>query len=595
MNPEEEFIEPTLYNSCTTYLTDVIYYSSNQYGLSGITVYLLQNRFLSFLCPFFLRSHFFSLTLSPKVLHTKLIMEKKTLKRMPVGIQTYEKIISGDYLYIDKTEYIWNMIHLSNYIFLSRPRRFGKSLLCSTLQAYFEGRKELFEGTFIGSVEKDWVEYPVLRFSMASGKHLEKEQLERYLLNILEENERRFGLSADHPDPNVRLKNLISNVYEKTGKKVVIIIDEYDAPLLDVVHEETVLPVLRNVMRNFYSPLKDADPYLQFVFLTGITKFSQLSIFSELNNLKNISMRPDYAAVCGITVEEMLVQMSDYVDEFAERRQITPDDAIMQLKHQYDGYRFTWPSQGIFNPYSLLNAFQDYQFTNYWFASGTPTYLIEMLRKFDTLPTDISSMEGGADDFDAPTESMTTIMPLLYQSGYVTIKDYDETFRSYTLGIPNNEVRIGLTKALVPAYVMPNTLIVNNTARNIARFLAKDDIDGALALLQTFLSTVPYCNDTNTEGHYQQVLYIIFTLVADYFVDVEIHTPTGRVDMVLQTKTTLFLFELKLNKSAGAAMNQIDLKDYKSKFALCGLPIVKVGINFDSEKRTIGEWRINRD
>ena len=540
-----------------------------------------------------LKSHFFSLTLSPKVLHTKLIMEKKTLKRLPVGIQTYEKIISGDYLYIDKTEYIWNMIHLSNYIFLSRPRRFGKSLLCSTLQAYFEGRKELFEGTFIGCVEKDWVEYPVLKFSMASGKHLEKEQLERYLLNILDENERRFGLSADHPDPNVRLKNLISNVYAKTGKKVVIIIDEYDAPLLDVVHEETMLPVLRNVMRNFYSPLKDADPYLRFVFLTGITKFSQLSIFSELNNLKNISMRPDYAAVCGITVDEMLAQMSDYIDEFAERRQITREDAIMQLKHQYDGYRFTWPSPGIFNPYSLLNAFQDYQFTNYWFASGTPTYLIEMLRKFDTLPTDISSMEGGADDFDAPTESMTTIMPLLYQSGYVTIKDYDETFRSYTLGIPNNEARIGLTKALVPAYVMPNTLIVNNTARNIARCLAKDDIDGALALLQTFLGTVPYCNHTNTEGHYQQVLYIIFTLVADYFVDVEIHTPTGRVDMVLQTKTTLFLFELKLNKSAGAAIKQIDLKDYKSKFALCRLPIVKVGINFDSEKRTIDEWIIN--
>ena len=215
-----------------------------------------------------------------------------------------------------------------------------------------------------------------------------------------------------------------------------------------------------------------------------------------------------------------------------------------------------------------------------------------MLRKFDIVPTDIVSMEGGADDFDAPTEGMTTIMPLLYQSGYVTIKDYDETFNSYTLGIPNNEVRIGLTKSLVPAYVMPNTLIVNNTARNIARCLAKDDIDGALSLLQTFLGTVPYCNGTDTEGHYQQVLYIIFTLVSDYFADVEIHTPTGRVDIVLQTKTTLFLFELKLNKSAETAMKQIDLKDYKSKFANCRLPIVKVGVNFDSEKRTIGEWKV---
>ena len=215
-----------------------------------------------------------------------------------------------------------------------------------------------------------------------------------------------------------------------------------------------------------------------------------------------------------------------------------------------------------------------------------------MLRKFDTVPTDIISMEGGADDFDAPTERMTTIMPLLYQSGYVTIKDYDETFNSYTLGIPNNEVRIGLTKSLVPAYVMPNTLVVNNTARNIARCLAKDDIDGALSLLQTFLGTVPYCNGTDTEGHYQQVLYIIFTLVSDYFADVEIHTPTGLVDIVLQNKTTLFLFELKLNKSAEAAMKQMDLKDYKSKFANCGLPIVKVGISFDSERRTIVDWEI---
>ena len=517
-------------------------------------------------------------------------MEQKKLKRLPVGIQTYEKIISGDYLYVDKTEYIWNMIHLSNYIFLSRPRRFGKSLLCSTLQAYFEGRKELFKDTFIYSVEKEWTEYPVLRFSMASGKHMEKEQLERYLLGILSENERRFGLSSDHPDPNVRLKNLITAVYEKTGKKVVILIDEYDAPLLDVVHEDTQLPILRNVMRNFYSPLKDSDPYLQFVFLTGITKFSQLSIFSELNNLTNISMHAEFCGICGITKDELLTQMPDYIDVLAERRGQTKEDTINLLTRQYDGYHFTWPSPDIFNPFSLLQAFNLKKVDSYWFASGTPTYLIEMLRKFDTLPTDISSMEGGADDFDAPTEGMTTIMPLLYQSGYVTIKDYDESFSSYTLGIPNNEVRIGLTKALVPSYVMPNTLIVNNTARNIARCLAKDDIDGALSLLQTFLSTVPYCNDANTEGHYQQVLYIIFTLVSDYFADVEIHTPTGRVDLVLQTKTTLYLFEIKLNKSAKAAMRQINLKDYAQKFALCGLPVVKVGISFDTEKHTIGEW-----
>ena len=519
-------------------------------------------------------------------------METKQLKRLPVGIQTFEKIIDNDMLYIDKTEYIWNMIHLSNYIFLSRPRRFGKSLLVSTLQAYFEGRKDLFKGLFIETVEKEWTKYPVLRFSMASGKHMEKEQLERYLIYILEENERRFGITSDSKDPNVRLKNLITTAYEKTGKPVVVLIDEYDAPLLDVVHEETSLPMLRNVMRNFYSPLKDCDPYLKFVFLTGITKFSQLSIFSELNNLKNISMDPNFGAVCGITKEEMLTKMQDYIEQLALANEWTIDEAVAQLTQQYDGYHFTWPSSDIFNPFSLLNAMQDKRLDCYWFASGTPTYLIEMMRKFNTLPADLTMMEGGSDDFDAPTEGMTTIMPLLYQSGYITIKDYDRQFRSYTLSIPNKEVRIGLSKALVPAYVSTNTLVVNNNARNMARCLVKEDIDGMLKLLQTFLRTIPYCNDANSEGHYQQVLYIIFTLLSDYFTDVEVHTPRGRVDMVMRSSSTIYLFELKLNKDAATAIEQINLKDYASKFALCNLPIVKVGINFDPDQRTLSDWKI---
>ena len=380
-------------------------------------------------------------------------MEHKQLKRLPVGIQTFSNIIEGDMLYIDKTEYIWNMIHLSKYIFLSRPRRFGKSLLVSTLHAYFEGRKALFKDLFIESVEKEWVQYPVLRFSMASGKHMEKDQLERYLLFMLAENERRFGITSDSIDPNVRLRNLITSIYEKTGKKVVILIDEYDAPLLDVVHEDKTLPMLRNVMRNFYSPLKDSDPYLHFVFLTGITKFSQLSIFSELNNLKNISMRPDYAGVCGITEEEMVTAMSDYLDDFAEAQQTTREGAVEGLKRQYDGYHFTWPSPDIFNPFSLLNAFQDRDYTNYWFSSGTPTYLIEMLRKFNVVPSDISQMQVLSSDFDAPTENMASITPLLYQSGYVTIKDYHRASLLYTLDIPNTEIRVGLMESLLPNYV----------------------------------------------------------------------------------------------------------------------------------------------
>ena len=519
-------------------------------------------------------------------------METKQLKRLPVGIQTFTEIINREMLYIDKTEYIYRMTKLSKYIFLSRPRRFGKSLLVSTLQSYFEGKKELFNGLAIEQLEKEWAQHPVLRFSLASGKHMEKEQLERYLLDILSDNEERFGLHSDKVDTNIRLKDLIKNVYDKTGKQVVVLIDEYDAPLLDVVHENEQLPILRQVMRNFYSPLKDCDPYLRFVFLTGITKFSQLSIFSELNNLKNISMLPEFAAICGITVEEMKTQMADYIDVFAETEETGHEEMVEKLKKQYDGYHFTWPSPDIFNPFSLLNAMQDRRLDSYWFASGTPTYLIEMLRKFDVLPSEIKNIEAEAFDFDAPTENMQSITPLLYQSGYITIKDYNKNFNYYTLSIPNKEVRIGLLRSLVPSYVQTSTLVVNNTARKMAQLIVNDDVDSALSLLQKFLQTVPYCDNASSEGHYQQVMFIVFSLLSNYIADVEVRTPSGRVDMVMRTDKALYLFELKMNKSAAAAMKQIDLKDYPARFAMCGLPIVKVGINFDDERRTISDWEI---
>ena len=518
-------------------------------------------------------------------------MEKKQLKRLPVGIQTFSEVIGLDCLYIDKTEYIWNMIHLSKYIFLSRPRRFGKSLLVSTLQAYYEGRKDLFKGLFIETVEKDWTEHPVLRFDMSLGKHMEKEQLERYLGNRLAEYEGKYGITNPATDNNDRFTALIQAAYEKTGKKVVILIDEYDAPLLDVVHEKETLPVLRNVMRNFYSPLKASDPYLEFVFLTGITKFSQLSIFSELNNLKNISMRTDYAGVCGITKEEMLTRMTDYIDDFADAQQITREEAIEGLKQQYDGYHFTWPSPDIFNPFSLLNALQDRDYTNYWFSSGTPTYLIEMLRKYNVVPSKIGGASVLAPAFDAPTENMKRITPLLYQSGYITIKDYDRVSKLYTLDIPNNEIRVGLMDSLLPNYVHEYSDEAGSTIGDMYVALLNDDLDGMFSLLQAYLLTVPYCDNANSEGHYQQMLYVIFSLFGRY-VDVEVHTPIGRVDIVMKTGKALYLFELKLNMSAQAAINQIDLKGYSSKFALSGLPIVKVGINFDPERRTIGDWKV---
>ena len=516
-------------------------------------------------------------------------------RKYPIGIQTFSKIREGNYLYIDKTELIYRIAHSdSNYMFLSRPRRFGKSLLISTLQCYFEGRRELFDGLAIDRLETEWTAYPVLRFDMSLGKWMDQERLNRYLHDCLNDNEARLGIHSDyHPeDTNIRLKNLIQQAYRKYNRQVVVLIDEYDAPLLDVVHEEENLPVLRNVMRNFYSPLKACDPYLRFVFLTGITKFSQLSIFSELNNILNISMLPEYAAICGITQEEMESQMKPDLDRLADRLGLGKKDTLARLKDYYDGYHFTWPSPDIYNPFSLLNAFSNNQLDAYWFGSGTPTYLIEMLRKFNMtasrLGTDTTAL---ASDFDAPTEQLTNLIPLLYQSGYYTIKEGDPLFGAYTIGIPNREVRIGLMKSLVPYYLTPDTQTTSVAIIQMARCLYRDDMEGVLREMQTFLSMVPYCDNTHYEGHYQQVLYIIFNLLGMY-VDVEVRTPRGRVDMVMRTSTKLYIVELKLNQSAEAAMEQIDLKNYPERFAFCGLPIVKVAINFDSERHTIADWKI---
>ena len=516
------------------------------------------------------------------------------LKLYPVGIQTFERIRKENKLYIDKTEYIYRMTHSGGcYFFLSRPRRFGKSLLVSTFDSYFSGNRELFEGLAIENMEKDWTAYPVLHFSMASGKHMEKDQLQRYLLYILSDNEERYGVESDSIDPNIRLSHLIKTLYRKTGKQVVVLIDEYDAPMLDVAHDDDKLEELRNIMRNFYSPLKDSEPMLRFVFLTGITKFSQVSIFSELNNLKNISMDDEYAGICGITKEELLTQMSEDIDALAEAQEITREEAITKLKENYDGYHFSPNSPDVFNPFSLLNCFDDKNFGAYWFSSGTPTYLINMLRKFKVLPTKIGKTLARASAFDAPTENMRTITPLLYQSGYVTIKGYDRMSQLFTLDLPNKEIKVGLFENLLPYYLEGMYAEEGDvTIAQMSVLIRQGDMDGALRLLQEFLGTVPYCNNTNYEGHYQQLLFIIFTLLTHFVVDVEVHTPNGRVDIVMLTEDTLYIMELKLNRDAQTAMQQINLKQYDRRFALCGKPIVKVGINFDMEKHTLADWRV---
>lgn len=516
------------------------------------------------------------------------------LKLYPVGIQTFERIRKENKLYIDKTEYVYRMTHSGGcYFFLSRPRRFGKSLLVSTFESYFSGKKELFEGLAIEKLEQEWMEYPVLHFDMSGGKHMEKEQLEDYLSNRLEAEERKWGITHTKRGANDRLTELITTAYEISGKQVVVLIDEYDAPMLDVAHDKETLDVLRNVMRNFFSPLKMCEPMLRFVFLTGITKFSQVSIFSELNNIKNISLDDEYAGVCGITKEELLTQMSEDIDVLAEALGMTREETIAKLKENYDGYHFSPASPDVFNPYSLLNCFDDKNFGAYWFSSGTPTYLINMLRKFKVLPAKIGRSLARSSAFDAPTENLKTITPLLYQSGYITIKGYDKMSQLFTLDLPNKEIKVGLFESLLPYYLEGMYAEEGDVAiAQMSVLIRQGDMDGALRLLQEFLGTMPYCNNTNYEGHYQQVLFIIFTLLTHFVVDVEVHTPNGRVDVVMETEDTLYLIELKLNKSAQSAMQQINLKQYGQRFARCGKPIVKVGVNFDAKKGNIEDWII---
>ena len=516
-------------------------------------------------------------------------------KLYPIGIQTFEEIRKLDNLYIDKTEYIYRMTHTNGkYFFLSRPRRFGKSLLVSTFQSYFEGKKELFEGLAIEKLEKEWNTYPVLHFDLSKGKHMEKELLNRYLMDIIEKQEARFDCKSNKIDVNIRLDDLINAVYQKTGKQVVVLIDEYDAPLLDVAHEKEKLDELRNTMRNFYSPLKGNESMLRFVFMTGITKFSQLSIFSELNNIKNVSMDEPYAGICGITKEELLTQMSDDIDALAGHLELSREETIQELKDHYDGYHFCWPSPDVFNPYSLLNCFADGRMDDYWFGSGTPTYLINMMRKYDFLPTDLGeAIEVGKKDFDAPTETMTTIVPLLYQSGYVTIKGYDKPTKLYLLALPNQEIRVGLYGSLLPHYLTDKSAKANTTIAKMSVLVKKGDMDAAFCLLNDFLETVPYCDNTHYEGHWQQTLYIMFALLTNYDILVEQRTAKGRIDITMETADTIYVIELKFNKSAEEALAQIEAKHYADAFKMSGKKMLKIGLNFSVKDEVNSlEWKI---
>jgi len=525
-------------------------------------------------------------------------------RKFPIGIQTFAKIREDNAIYIDKTDLIYKLANDGSVYFLSRPRRFGKSLLIDTLAEYFSGNKELFTGLAIDKLETEWKKHPVLRFDFSNTKFEKLEDLKELIDVQLEEYESKFGISGLTPSGkkrknSIRLKNIILAAEQKTGQKVVFLVDEYDAPLLDTLVDNASFEKMRQTLRDFYSPLKANDAHLKFIFITGITKFSQLSIFSELNNLKNISMLDEYASICGITEDEMKTQMKPEIEVFAYAVEKNFEQACVALKQKYDGYHFSPKSPDIYNPYSLLNALQDRTLKNYWFETGTPTFLVEQIKKFNLLPESFSNGFDAIENmFNVPAENATDPLPVLFQSGYLTIKGYDVRDNIYTLGFPNDEVAYGFSNCLMPYYAMPTATQNDTFLMRFIRAIKAHDIETAMTLMQSFFSSIPYTTERQDENHYKTVFYLIFRLLTNFNVRTEECSAAGRADAVVETDDAVYVFEFKLDGFADEALKQIDDKGYlipySATLAEDGSPkkLVKIGANFDSAKRTLGEWKI---
>lgn len=521
-------------------------------------------------------------------------MEERTL-RFPIGIQTFRDIIEGKYVYADKTGHVARLADTYRYVFLSRPRRFGKSLLSSTFHSYFAGEEELFQGLEAGRMNKDWRKHPVFHFDMSTSKHMTEAQLVRNIGYKLDFYEERYG---DDPkiareDVNARLERLVMEAVRVTGEKAVIIIDEYDAPLLDVMNDREHLVPMRQIMRNFYSPIKSLDPYLRFAFITGINKFAQLSIFSEINNLKNISMMPEYSAICGISQSELDKSLREPVMAMARELHVSVEEVSDLLKHNYDGYHFCDNSEDIYNPYSLINALSDKAVSNYWFDTGTPTFLLERLTRsgFDETTLDNLPMVP-ASDFDASPELNDNALPMLYQTGYLTIKSYDPTSDLYTLGYPNREVKLGFTGGLLARYKSSSFVSGGGFVAQFYSAMREKDIDSAMTLMQSYLAGIPNDLENKTEKHYQTIIYLIFSLLG-YYIQSEVKSSIGRADAVCRTQDRIYVFEFKVDSSAEEALRQIDDKGYLIPYqAEFGVERVKIGVNLSSRARTIDSWKV---
>ena len=512
--------------------------------------------------------------------------------KYPIGIQNFEKIRRDRYAYVDKTALMYKLVSEGNYYFLSRPRRFGKSLFLSTLEAYFDGQKELFEGLAVSRLETEWLRHPILHLDLNAAKYDDIEALNVILNVALTEWENRYGKSDAETTFSTRFMGVIRRAFEKTGRRVVILVDEYDKPMLQAIGNDTLQTEYRNTLKAFYGALKSCDRYIRFAFLTGVTKFGKVSVFSDLNNLFDISFDQRYSTICGITEAELHANFDEGVQLLADYNKMTKEECYARMERDFDGYHFCMDSPGMYNPFSVLNTLASQQFRDYWFETGTPSFLVYQLKKTGYPLTAMTEEELSTDTLNSIDIMDENPLPLLYQSGYLTLKSYDPEFDEYKLGFPNREVEQGFIKYLYPFYTPK---VQEKSAFSIARFV-KDvrngDAEGFMRRLENFFANGDYQVMGNLEIYFQNTLYVFFRLMG-FYVDVERHTSDGRMDIVMQTPEYVYILELKMDKTADEALSQIESKGYAKPFVGDGRKLFKIGINFSTATRRIDDWKID--
>ena len=507
----------------------------------------------------------------------------------PIGIQSFSEIRSRGFVYVDKTAKMYKMVSEGKYYFLSRPRRFGKSLLISTLEEYFLGHKELFEGLAVAGLEKDWIEYPLLHLDLNTKKYDSVSALNSILNVALSNWETIYGSNPVEDDFSARFEGVIRRASEKTGRNVVILVDEYDKPLLQAIGDKELQEEYRGVLKAFYGALKSCDKYIRFALLTGVTKFGKVSVFSDLNSLMDISMSHNYYDICGISQEELAGYFDESIGELASENGETKEEAYAHLKLNYDGYHFSYESPGMYNPFSILWTLRERRYGSYWFETGTPTFLVELLQKYDYNLEQMSKVETDSDVLNSIFTDDNPI-PVIFQSGYLTIKGYDKEFGLYRLGFPNKEVEDGFMKFLMPFYTSKDKVQSPFEIRMFVKDVESGDADGFMSRLQSFFANAKFDQIArDVENWFQNVIFIVTTL-AGFYIEAERQTSRGRIDLVLKTDRYIYVIELKYDGSAESALAQIDGKGYCEPFVNDSRRLIRIGANFSSAARNLDEW-----